>query len=216
MLDADGTPLNLARAAGTPQARAHSLVVRITHWVNAFAVIAMILSGWRIYNASPLFDFRFPPGFTLGGWLAGALAWHFAAMWLLVVNGAVYLAYGFLSGHFLRDIPPPRPLSVWRDLRLALAGRLRRAPGRYNAVQRLFYIAAMILVTLAVVSGLAVWKPVQLQEIAALLGGYETARRVHFFAMAGIVAFLVLHVALAVAARGALRGMVTGRAEFEP
>ena len=82
-------------AADTVQTvRIHPLIVRITHWVNAFAILIMVVSGWRIYNASPLFDFKFPTYLTLGGWLAGALQWHFAAMWLLAVNGLVYLAYG--------------------------------------------------------------------------------------------------------------------------
>ena len=87
--------------------------MRITHWINAVAVVLMILSGWEIYNASPLFPFRFPPAITLGGWLAGALLWHFAAMWLLVVNGLVYLALGLATGRFRRKLVPIRPASCW-------------------------------------------------------------------------------------------------------
>jgi len=207
--------MNETESARGPGARTHSLFVRVTHWLNAFAVIVMILSGWRIYDASPLFGFEFPRGVTLGGWLAGALAWHFAAMWLLAVNGAAYLAHGVLTGHFRRDMAPPRPASLGRDLRLAILGRLTRVPGRYNAVQRLLYLAALLLVLLAVLSGLALWKPVQLQELAALMGGFETARRVHFFAMAGLVLFLVAHVSAALAAPGALKSMVAGEAETE-
>ena len=79
--------------------KVHPLVVRITHWINVLAVLMMVTSGWRIYNASPLFDFRFPTELTLGGWLAGALQWHFAAMWLLAINGLVYVVYGIVSGH---------------------------------------------------------------------------------------------------------------------
>lgn len=74
--------------------KVHPLLVRVTHWVNALAVLVMVMSGWKIYNASPLFDFSFPDDLTLGGWLAGALQWHFAAMWLLALNGMIYLAYG--------------------------------------------------------------------------------------------------------------------------
>jgi thiosulfate reductase cytochrome b subunit len=76
------------------------VVVRITHWINAFAMLILIASGWRIYNASPLFGFRFPNDWTLGGWLAGALQWHFAAMWLVAASGLVYVIYGVASGHF--------------------------------------------------------------------------------------------------------------------
>src|ERR1700757_2995143 len=86
--------------------KVHPAVVRVTHWLNALAILVMVASGWRIYNASPLFDFRFPRDFTLGGWLAGALQWHFAAMWLLVVNGLVYVVYGFVSGRFRRKLLP--------------------------------------------------------------------------------------------------------------
>jgi thiosulfate reductase cytochrome b subunit len=205
--------LDAVEPAPTQGENVHSLVVRVTHWVNAFAVIVMILSGWRIYNASPLFGFEFPAGFTLGGWLAGALAWHFAAMWLLALNGLVYLAYGVVSGHFWRDFLPVDPLSVWRDLRLALQFRLDHVPSRYNAIQRLLYIGVILVIILAILSGLAIWKPVQLQALTALMGGFETARRVHFFAMLALVLFLVLHVGLALFTKGILTPMVTGRLE---
>src|SRR5947199_9539741 len=88
----------------------HPRTVRITHWINVIAMLVMILSGWRIYNASPLFDFRFPRDITLGGWLGGALLWHFAAMWVLVVNGLVYVLHGIFAGHYRRDfLPIPLP-----------------------------------------------------------------------------------------------------------
>lgn len=203
-----------AQSSGAARAEAvHPLFVRVTHWINAFAIFVMILSGWRIYNASPLYGFEFPPGFTLGGWLAGALAWHFAAMWLLALNGIAYLAYGLFSGHFRKSFLPVSLRGVLRDLALAGQGRLDHAPGRYNAVQRLLYIGVIVAVIVAILSGLAIWKPVQLQELTSLMGGFETARRVHFFAMAAIVAFLVLHIGLAVSVKGILAPMVTGRAE---
>ena len=93
----------------------HPRWVRLTHWVNAVAMIVMIGSGWEIYNASPLFPFTFPKSITLGGWLAGALLWHFAAMWVLVINGLVYLALGFATGRFRRKL---RPLGELRRVRL--------------------------------------------------------------------------------------------------
>lgn len=191
----------------------HPLFVRVTHWVNAFAIFVMVLSGWRIYNASPLFGFEFPAGFTLGGWLAGALAWHFAAMWLLALNGVAYIAYGLVSGHFRMSFLPISLQGAFNDVLLASRGRLDHEPGRYNAVQRLLYIGVILAVIVAVLSGLAIWKPVQLQTLTASMGGYETARRVHFFAMATIVAFLVVHIGLAVSVKGVLAPMFTGRAE---
>src|SRR5262245_9350745 len=104
--------------------RVHPLVVRVTHWINVLAVLIMVTSGWRIYNASPLFDFKFPNEVTLGGWLAGALQWHFAAMWLFAVNGLVYVVYGIASGHFRRKLLPISPRAVLHDIRQALRGRL--------------------------------------------------------------------------------------------
>ncbi len=171
-------------------------------------MLVMILSGWRIYNASPLFPFRFPQEFTLGGWLAGAIAWHFAAMWLLVGNGLVYLVYSLLSGHFRRDFLPIAPGLAWRDLRLASQGHLPHVPGRYNAVERLIYIGVVLVSILAVISGLAIWKPVQFQDLTALVGGYESARLVHFFTMVGLVLFLIVHVTLAMRTPGLVKAMI--------
>lgn len=191
----------------------HPLFIRVTHWANALAIFVMVLSGWRIYNASPLFGFEFPPGFTLGGWLAGALAWHFAGMWLLALNGMAYLVYGIVSGHFRKSFLPISLRRALDDVILASQGHLAHQPGRYNAAQRLSYTGVILAVVVAILSGLAIWKPVQLQELTALMGGYETARRVHFFAMAAIVAFLVVHIGVAVSAKGILKPMFTGRAE---
>lgn len=189
------------------------LFLRIVHWINALAVILMILSGWRIYNASPLFGFEFPSGFTLGGWLAGALAWHFAAMWLLGINLLVYLLYGFLTGHYRRRFLPIWPGLVWRDLRLVMSGRAAHVPGRYNAAQRATYVIALFALAVAILSGVAIWKPVQMQALTALMGGFETARRVHFFAMTALVLFIVAHVAMALSVKGTIEAMVTGGRE---
>ncbi|MBV9628541.1 MAG: cytochrome b/b6 domain-containing protein [Xanthobacteraceae bacterium] len=188
----------------------HPVWVRVTHWVNAIAVIMMILSGWQIYNASPLFPFDFPIG--LGGWLAGALLWHFAAMWLLVVNGLVYLTLGLATGRFRHKLLPIRPSDVVRDFLAALRGTLSHADlSVYNAVQRLLYLGVILAGIVIVLSGLSMWKPVQVQELTAVFGGYDTARFVHFFAMAAIVSFLVIHVALALIVPKSLRAMVIGR-----
>jgi len=190
----------------------HPLVVRITHWVNAFAMLCMITSGWKIYNASPIFDFMFAKWLTLGGWLGGALAWHFAAMWLLVVNGLVYAIYGLASGHFRRDFLPLTPRSIWRDFVAALTFRLKHRLGAYNAVQRLLYVVVLLFGVGVVLSGLAIWKPVQFQGLTALLGGYDTARIVHFAMMSGIVGFVAVHLALVFLVPSTLPPMITGRA----
>jgi thiosulfate reductase cytochrome b subunit len=190
----------------------HPAWVRITHWINALAMLVMIGSGWEIYNASPLFPFTYPKSITLGGWLAGALLWHFAAMWVLAVNGLVYLVLGFLTGRFRRKLLPIRPGEVIADTRLALRGRLAHDDlSVYNAIQKLLYVGVILAGIIIVASGLAIWKPVQLQELTALFGGYDAARYVHFFAMAAIVAFLTIHVIMAFLVPKSLRAMIIGR-----
>jgi thiosulfate reductase cytochrome b subunit len=190
----------------------HPLWVRITHWINALAMLMMIASGWQIYNASPLFPFVFPNGITIGGWLAGALLWHFAAMWLLAVNGLVYLVLGLASGRFRRKLLPIHPGDVIADTRAALRGHLAHDDlSVYNAVQKLLYLGVIIAGIVIVLSGLAIWKSVQLQELTALFGGYDAARYVHFFAMATIVGFLVVHIVMALLVPKSLRAIVTGR-----
>ena len=195
----------------------HPLVVRIAHWVNVLAVLMMVTSGWRIYNASPLFDFTFLNDLTLGGWLAGALQWHFAAMWLLALNGLVYVAYGAVSGHFRHKLLPVAPRAVLRDVREALRGKLAHDDlSLYNAAQRAAYLALILLLAVLVLSGLAIWKPVQLQEFAALMGGYEGARLVHFIAMASVVALVVVHVVMVILVPRTFPTMITGRARRAP
>ena len=190
----------------------HPLWVRLTHWINALAMLMMIGSGWQIYDASPLFPFDFPSTITLGGWLAGALLWHFAAMWLLVVNGLVYLGLGLWTGRFRRKLLPLRPGQVISDARAALSGHLSHEDlSVYNAVQKLLYLGVILCAVVIVLSGLSIWKPVQLRELSVLFGGYDAARYVHFFAMAAIVGFIVIHVVMAFLVPKSLRAMVTGR-----
>jgi thiosulfate reductase cytochrome b subunit len=190
----------------------HPAWVRITHWVNAVAIVMMIGSGWQIYNASPLFSFEFNKSITLGDWLAGALLWHFAAMWLFVVNGLVYVVLGIATGRFRRKLLPIRPGEVVADMRAALTGRLSHDDlSIYNAVQKLLYLGVIIAGVVVVLSGLSIWKPVQLQELTALFGGYDAARYVHFFAMTAIVGFLLIHVIMAFVVPKSLRAMIIGR-----
>src|SRR6202521_784448 len=172
--------------------------VRILHWINAVATILMIMSGWQVYNASPLFAFKFSHSITLGGWLGGALLWHFAAMWLLMVNGLIYLALGFTTGRFRKKLLPITPSGVITDTKAALTFKLAHDDlSKYNNVQKLLYPGIIIVGVVIVLSGLSIWKPVQLQWLTALFGGYDVARYVHFFCMAAIVAFLIVRVALA-------------------
>jgi thiosulfate reductase cytochrome b subunit len=192
----------------------HPLVVRITHWVNAVALVCMVMSGWQIYDASPLLPFVFPPWMTLGGWLAGGIAWHFAAMWLLVINGLVYVTYGILGRHFRRSFFPLSARSVWMDVRSALSLRLYHTPGVYNAVQKLLYLVVLLFGLVAVLSGLALWKPVQLWWLTAALGSYPSVRWIHFLAMSGIVGFVVIHLVLVAVVPTTLPTMISGRARL--
>jgi thiosulfate reductase cytochrome b subunit len=190
----------------------HPVWVRVTHWINALAMVLMIMSGWRIYNASALFPFEFPEVLTIGDWLGGALRWHFAAMWLLVANGIVYVTLGIATGRFRRKLLPIRPADILADLRSALRGKLSHDDiSVYNAVQKLLYLGVILAGVLIVITGLSIWKPVQLQWLTAVFGGYDFARYVHFGAMAAIVGFLIVHVALAVLVPKTVRAMVIGR-----
>ncbi|MBV4546083.1 cytochrome b/b6 domain-containing protein [Pseudomonas triticicola] len=192
------------------QKKLHPWPVRLTHWLNAACMVCMFMSGWAIYNASPLFSFRFPVSLTVGGWLGGALAWHFAFMWLLLINGAIYVLCGLASRHFKRELLPIGIAALKHDLTDALRFRLVHEKGVYNAVQRLMYWIVLAAGVLIVISGVAIWKPVQLQELVALLGGYDVARYVHFAAMAMIAAFVVIHLVLVILVPKTLVPMITG------
>ena len=189
---------------------AHPLPIRVMHWVGAASVLCMMLSGWAIYNASPSLPFTFPRWLTLGGWLAGGIAWHTSVMWILFVDGAAYLLYGFSTGHFRRDISPCGSGAVIHDLVAALTGRLGHRLGHYNAVQRLFYAGVIVVICLAVATGLSIWKPVQLGWLTDLFGGYPVARGVHLAAMICIALFIVVHLVLVAIFPRTLAAMVTG------
>jgi thiosulfate reductase cytochrome b subunit len=203
---------DIAPDAGARVPLIHPLWLRITHWLNALAVFIMIFSGWRIYNASPIFAFRFADPLTLGGWLGGALLWHFAAMWLLVVNGLAYLAFGLSSGRIRRQLLPVRFKQVLADFIAAMRGQLAHDDLRqYNAVQKLSYLFVIADSLLIVTSGLVVWKSVQFPLLNVLFGGYDTARKVHFFGMAGLAGFIVVHLILVVCVPRTLVAMIRGR-----
>jgi len=204
----------------------HHLVVRITHWVNAIALTIMIGSGLRIFNAYPAFarkgetfccypfeGHRIPEWLTFGGWLAGARNWHFASMWLLVVNGLVYLGFIYLHGEW-RDLVPRRGLArdAWEMIKFYLVLR-RDHPhqDKHNAIQRLVYFSMPIVGLVAVLSGIAIWKPVQLSPLTAVFGGFVWARYWHFLAMVVLVALSLGHVFMVFAVDPySLRSIITG------
>jgi len=202
----------MASTATMSDSASHPGWLRLTHWLNALAVLIMVTSGWRIYNASPLFGFSFPQAVTFGGWLGGALQWHFAGMWLLFANGVFYLMLNTASGRLLRRFFPLSPRGVLRDLSTALRGKLRHDDlSHYNQVQRLAYLFAIVDITLLVMSGLVLWKSVQFGLLRELLGGYESARRVHFIAMALLMAFVAVHLVMVALVPRTLLLMITGK-----
>jgi thiosulfate reductase cytochrome b subunit len=193
-------------------ARLHPLTLRIMHWTNAFAMIVMIGSGWEIYNDEVIFGWlHFPHWMTIGGGPEGALQWHFAAMWLLMINGLCYLVYGFATGRFRRKLLPIRPSEVIATVQDALRFKLGHDDiTHYNAVQKLLYVGVIAVIVVQVLSGLAVWKPVQFSELATLFYSFQGSRLAHFFGMVVIVGFLVVHVALALLVPKTIGAMITG------
>ncbi len=190
----------------------HPLPVRIMHWINALAMIIMIGSGWKIYNDEVLFGWlHFPDWMTIGGGPEGALQWHFFAMWLLMINGLCYLVYGFATGRFRRKLMPILVSEFIADAKDALRFKLAHDDiTRYNAVQKLLYVGIIVVIVIQVLSGLAVWKPMQFSELAALFYDFQGSRLVHFLGMAAIVGFIVIHVGVALLVPAALKAMFTG------
>jgi thiosulfate reductase cytochrome b subunit len=182
------------------------------HWVNALAMIIMIGSGWEIYNDEVIFGWlHFPHWMTIGGGAEGALQWHFAAMWLLMINGLCYLAYGIATGRFRRKLFPIRPSEVIATVRDALRFKLGHDDiTHYNAVQKLLYVGVISVIIVQVLSGFAVWKPIQLSELATLFVSFQGSRLAHFVGMVLIVGFLVVHVALALLVPKTVGAMITG------
>ena len=190
----------------------HPAWLHATHWLNALAVVIMIMSGWQIYNASPFFGFVIPKSITLGGWLGGAILWHFAAMWLLAANGLIYLICNAASGRLLRKFFPLSPRAVAADVLAAFKGMLAHEDLRqYNAAQRAAYLFVIADSVLLVLSGLVLWKSVQFPLLRELLGGYEAARREHFLAMAALLVFLAVHLVMVVLVPRTLLPMIRGR-----
>ena len=190
----------------------HPLAIRIMHWTNAVSMIVMIMSGWAIYNDEVIFGWlHFPNWITIGNGPEGALQWHFLAMWILVANGIAYIAYGLSTGRFRRMLLPIRLAEIIGEIRSVLALKLAHDDlTRYNAVQRLLYIGVILVIIMQVLSGLAIWKPVQFSALAYLFYSFQGARLVHFLCMVAIVGFLVVHVALALIVPKTLIAMLNG------
>jgi thiosulfate reductase cytochrome b subunit len=202
----------------------HPLILRVAHWLLAIAVLILIGSGWRIYNASPIFPFRFPVWATLGGnvdmalarhndpGVATAIAWHLAAIWLFLTAVLLLAGYGLFSGHFRRDWLPLTPRSFLHDFIAAARFRLAHSLSTYNAVQKAFYWGVLFALIMMLLSGLAIWKPVQLAPLTALFGGFQGARLVHFIFMSALALFIVVHLTLVALVPKTLLAMLVGHA----
>ena len=182
------------------------------HWTNAAAMLIMITSGWKIYNDEVIFGWlHFPEAITLGKWAQHGLQWHFFGMWILAINGLTYLIYGFVTGRFREKLFPIRPAEVIATVGDALRFRLNHDDlTHYNAVQKVLYVGIILVGIVAVISGLAIWKPIQFSELTSLFYDFQTARLVHFLCMSAIVGFLIVHVMLAILVPKSLLAMVTG------
>ena len=190
----------------------HPAFVRLTHWINAAAIVVMIGSGLAIHNAHPTLPFAVPPVMTLGLGFIGGLRWHFAAMWVLAANFILMICYGLASGRFRRKFLPLAPADVLQTLGDALRGKLSHADlSVYNGVQKLLYMGVLAAIALAILSGLSIWKPVQLQSLTLAFGDFDRARLAHFCAMAAILSFLLIHAAMALLTPRALAAMIRGR-----
>ena len=198
-------------AAARPH-RLHPLPLRIMHWVNAVAIFIMIGSGWKIYNDDVIFGFlHFPDSVVIGKWAQHGLQWHFFGMWIFVLNGLAYLTYGVATGRFRRKLFPISIREILATVGDALRFRLSHDDlTHYNPVQKILYLGVMLIGITIVISGLALWKPVQFSELAAVFGTFQTIRLVHFLCMSAIVAFILVHVSLALLVPQSLVAMVTG------
>ena len=190
----------------------HPWPVRIMHWINALAMLVMITSGWGIYDDDVIINgLHFSYFLRLGGDAAQSLLWHFAGMWLLVLNGLSYLAYGVSTGRLRKKLLPIRFAELVKTVRETLHLHIDHSDlTTYNAVQKLLYIAVILAGISQVITGLAIWKPVQFSVLLSALGGFQSARLLHFTGMSVIVGFLAVHVALSVLVPSTLWAMLTG------
>jgi thiosulfate reductase cytochrome b subunit len=192
--------------------RLHPIPVRVMHWINALAMIVMITSGWGIYDDDVVISgLHFAGALRLGGWAAESLQWHFAGMWLLTINGLIYLVYGLITGRLAERLLPIRLADVINTVKDTLHFRIAHDDlTEYNAVQKLLYVVVIVAGVSQVITGIVIWKPVQTYPLQQVFGGFQGARLVHFWGMAVIVGFLVVHVALSLLVPSTLWAMLTG------
>jgi len=192
----------------------HPFIIRCTHWVDAVALGIMITSGLRIYNASPIWDFTIPSAVTFGGWLAGARQWHFFGMWLFVVNGIVWCIYNILSSHgrkttifSAKDVSGIFPM-IRYYLRI---DKQHPLVIKYNALQKLTYTFVPVIALGMILSGIAIYWPVQFQSITRIFGNYDKARIAHFLFMSTLVIFFIGHLIMVIIAGWSnFLSMITG------
>ena len=207
--------------------RRHHWLVRVTHWGTFVLVFGMIASGLQIYRAYPRFgerggpyllnpfhDMVFPLWSRLGGWLAGGLNWHFALMWPLLFVGGLYVGYLLLSGEWRKLLFRPRDVgpAVAMARYYLQVDKAHPPQGKHNALQKAAYTSILFLGALAILTGFAIWKPVQFSWLTAAFGGFQAARYWHFWTVWLFVGFTVVHVILVFTADPAsLRAMITGK-----
>jgi thiosulfate reductase cytochrome b subunit len=190
--------------------------LRILHAINAIAVVGLLLSGIEIYRAAPFFPVRFPMWLSLGGDMKGAIRWHFLLMWVLLGNALVYALIRIKPSNGLVGVLPLSFRELWSDVCMAARFKLAHQTHTYNAIQKWLYASVWLVIMLAMLSGLALWKPIQLGGLSNLLGGYEMSRRVHFVAMTLLLAFVVLHVLMALMVPRTLASILVGRETSAP
>jgi thiosulfate reductase cytochrome b subunit len=192
--------------------RLHPLPLRIMHWINALAIFIMIGSGWKIYNDDVILGWlHFPDWIVIGKWAQYGLQWHFFGMWIFVINGIAYLTYGIVTGRFRQKLFPISLHDIVVTIKDALRFRLSHDDLTvYNAVQKILYLGVIVVGILIVITGLCLWKPVQFSELASLFGNFQTIRVIHFLCMAAIVAFILVHVTLALLVPQSFVAMLTG------
>ena len=210
-----------------PRVKRHSGLVRLTHWLNAIVLTGMIASGLQIYVAfrhfgttvtrlpvpNPFDGYVFPKAFRLGGWLAGGLNWHFALAWPLVITGLAYLGFLVVTGQWRELLFRPRDIKPAIEMQLYYLRLRKEHPpqGKHNALQKGAYTFIVALGAISVLSGFAIYKPVQLSWLTTLFGGFEFARYWHFVAVWLFIAFTIVHVAAVLLAdRASLPSMITG------
>ncbi len=190
----------------------HPLWLRLIHWANAIGIILLTISGWRIYNATHFLGFKFPRDIMFTHGLIPALQWHFAAIWILLTTATLYLIINIVTKRLWTKFFPLNPKLLFEDIKATLKGKLSHADlSHYNAVQKLAYLFAMIDIVVLIASGLVLWKSVQFGWLRVLLGGYETARYIHFFAMTAMAAFVIVHVIMALLVPKTIKAMLWGR-----